>query len=165
MISTIHEFKKGIQKTMSKKLFFYLFTALLVSSVLVSCRKDDDNNNGGNGNTTQDGFFYAENGGSQIKLDNPFVNGAYNTIIAQSGTTTVMEMNLSALTAGTYTMSGSNAFTYIKSGASSHWTATGGSVVITSNSGGKLTGTFDVQGSGITGINRISGAFTNIIIK
>ena len=150
-----------------KKLFSYLLTGLLVTSVLVSCHRNDDDNSTTTPAVAADGFFYSENGASaQTKMETAKVYASYKTINASSGSGSGMkicEINLSGLAAGTYTINSSNAFTFVVSGSTT-WTATGGSVVITSNSGGKLTGTFDVQGTG-SSVNRYSGTFTNITIN
>ncbi len=145
----------------------FLSVFAITAVIFTSCNRDENNNNGGNNNPAQDGFLYSENGAStQTKMDKADVYAAYNTINANSGSGTGMkicEINLSGLAAGTYNINSSNAFTFVVSGSTT-WSATGGSVIITSNSGGKLTGTFDVQGSG-TSVTRYSGTFTNLAIQ
>lgn len=151
-----------------KKLFFYLIAGLFATSVLMSChRNDDEGNSTPTTPAAADGFFYSENGASaQTKMDKADVYAAYNTINANSGSGSGMkicEINLSGLAAGTYAINSSNHFSFVVSGSTT-WTATGGSVVITSNANGKLSGTFDVQGSG-SSVNRYSGTFTNLVIQ
>lgn len=150
-----------------KNVIKFLSVFAITSVIFTSCNRDDNNNNGGNNNPAQDGFFYSENGASaQTKMDNADVYAAYNTINANSGSGAGMkicEINLSGLAPGTYAINSSNQFAFVVTGSTT-WTASGGSVIITSNSGGKLTGTFDVQGGG-SSINRYSGTFTNIVIQ
>ncbi|MBS1626812.1 MAG: hypothetical protein JSR09_04880 [Bacteroidetes bacterium] len=151
-----------------KKLFYLSLTGILITFILVSCNKNSSSPTSTTSGAS-DGFFYAENGSTtQTKMDKADVYATYKTINANSGSGTGMkicEINLSGLSAGTYSISSSNAFTFVVSGSTT-WIATSGSVIITSNSSGKLTGTFDVQGSGTgTSVNRYSGSFTNIAIQ
>lgn len=150
-----------------KKLFFYLLACSFLTTAIISCHRNNDDEEQGNTTTAQDGFYYFENGATtQTKADKAFATGSANTIVAQSADgKTGFEINLTGLSKSTYTIGSSNHVTYYKSGASGYWVASGGSVVIMSNASGKLTGTFDVQGTGITGITRVSGTFTNLTIN
>lgn len=141
---------------------------VLVSVCFASCSSDD--NGGGEPNepnppAPQTGFFYAENGATTMQtVDHPYANATYKSIFAQQGGSTVVEINLSSLDAGTYAIGSSNAFTYLKAGGM--WIASAGSVTITENAGGKLTGTFEMTaGSGITGVDSVEGTFTDITVN
>ena len=149
--------------TTTKKLM-RIFVLVMMAFCFIGCSRDSDDNSN-SATTVQDGFFYSENGASTPKKsDAAWVNGAYKTIIAQNGGATVFEMNLTGLSTGTYPVGSTNAVVYVI--GSGYWTASFGSVEITGNSGGKLSGKFDVQGS-LSGssVNRVSGTFTNLEIR
>ncbi len=148
------------------KLFNYVMTAALVSAVLfTSCKKKDDDNASPNPPAQSAGFYYGENGTSTLtKADSSWVNGAFNTIIAQTGGSTVVEINLTGITAQGYRLGTTNALTYIKNG--SFWATTAGTVTITKNQDSKLSGTFSATaGGGVSGVTSFSGNFTDIPIK
>ncbi len=129
---------------------------------MASCKKDKNSSN--SSASGQKGFFYAENGAStQIKADDAWVNGSYKTIMAKKGSATVLEINLSSIAVGTYSIASPNAVTYIPGGV---WVASAGTVKITKNDGSKVSGNFDATtGSGVSGVNKVSGSFTDIPIK
>ena len=132
--------------------------------LFISCNSDDNGDSNNDGSPPQNGFFYAENGETNLtKADNAWVNGDYNSIIAQNGGNTVVEIVLANLAEGTYDLSVPYAFTYVKGGL---WEASAGTLTITKNAGGKLSGTFDATaGSGVSGVNSVKGKFDNIPIN
>lgn len=116
--------------------------------------------------TSNDGFFYSENGSTTLSIvTTPYASAQYNSIFAVNSGTTVVEMNLTSIAVGTYTIDANNALTYLKTGVSGAYIASAGSVTITANASNKLTGTFTSTGSGITGVTSFSGSFTNIVIQ
>ncbi len=139
-----------------------LSTAIIIAAALVlpSCKKDS--NNGGSGGSG--GFTYKENNGPEMQMQVVEARTQYNTIMATTTSADPgIEINLTSLNAGDYTIGGTNGVYYLKGGGM--WSASGGTVKITSNANGKLSGTFVSQGSGIAGITSLSGSFTDIEIK
>lgn len=125
--------------------------------VFASCSSDDSSNGG---NTATDGFSWKENGGALKSTTKATFSTQYKTFMVKDASDApLFEINLDGTTAATYTIGSSNAFTYIA--VNPFYMATGGNVIITSNSGGKVSGTFNTQGSG-GGITTIEGTFTNV---
>lgn len=151
----------NLMKTITKKI---LSLALVAFSMvlLFSCSSDDSSSS--SGQTTEQGFFYNENGITPLlKADDAWVNGDYNSIIAQNNNATIIEIVLSDLAVGTYDLSLPYAFTYVKSG---HWTASAGTLTITKNENNKLSGTFEATaGSGVSGVNSVKGEFNDLPIQ
>lgn len=148
------------------KVLFVLFSVLTIS-----CSKNDDEPItpiAPIAPVQADGFYYAENGSSTItKAASAQVNGAFDTIIAKDASNvTLCEINLTALTVGTYTIDNTNnAFAFVRNGVGT-FIGSAGTITITSNSGGKLSGSFNcTAGSGVAGLNSVSGTFTNITIN
>lgn len=139
---------------------------MLVSAIIfTSCTSNDDDDNNNGGQTVEAGFFYGENGTTTLtKAENAWANGQFNSIIAQNNGATIVEINLSGLTTGTYDLSGQYAFSYVSNGAI--WESSAGTLTITKNESGKLSGTFNATaGSGVSGINSVSGKFNDIPIN
>lgn len=136
---------------------------MLMLLAMASCKDDKDDANAVKP-SAQPGFYFAENGSAtQVKTDDAWANGAYNSIIAQSSNATVIEINAKSLAAGTYSLSDRYAFTYIKGG---NWEGTAGTLIITKNQDGKLSGTFEATaGSGVAGVTSVKGSFTDIPVK
>lgn len=145
------------------------FTTLIMIAFIavfsISCSNDD--------NPTPvvpvatDGFIWTENGTATVlTVNNPYVNGQFNSIFAVRSGTTIYEINLTALTPGTYTLgsASANSLFYNNTGATTSFSPTSGSVIITGNAGNKLTGTFTATGTG-AGVTSVSGSFTNIVIN
>ncbi len=132
----------------------------------VSCSNNDDTPQQTAAST--DGFRWTDSSGSTVQtVDNPYVNGAFNTIFAVRSGATIYEINLTSTAVGTYALGGTslNSLYYNSTGAlSTAFSPVTGSVVITSNAGNKLTGTFAATGTG-GGVTSVSGSFTNIVIN
>lgn len=151
---------------MKLKNLTYLALTALVLMLNYSCTKSDDSKKTTpttpSSPTALTGFFYSVDAATDsTKADTSWVNGRYNTIIAQKSSKTIVEINLTALTVGTYNISSSNMLSYDL--GTSYWSATGGTVVISKNSDNKLTGYYNVTGTG--SVNKVHGSFTDIIIK
>ncbi len=148
-----------------KKIFKVVLLCLITS--LVSCSKDDTTSNN-NSNPATDGFFYAENGATSTQtVSTPYANATFKSIFAVHNGATVVEINLTSLAVGSYTIdNATNVLTYLKPGANAMWMGASGSVTITANANNKLSGSFSIPtGSGIAGVNSLSGTFTNIPIQ
>lgn len=156
-----------ILKTMRSIILKSLFLVVVTTSF--SCKKEEEPTPQATPAPTPantDGFFYSENGSTTLStVTTPYASAQYNSIFAVNSGTTVVEMNLTSIAVGTYTINANNALTYLKTGVSGAYTASSGSVIITANANNKLTGTFSSTGSGITGVTSFSGSFTNIVIQ
>jgi glutamate 5-kinase len=140
---------------------FYSLALLFISLVVTSCSKDDANA------TTPiapaNGFTWTENGGTTVKTASiASFTTQYKTIFAKNDPVqTLFEINLSAATPATYTIDGSTvALAYVVN--SQVFMASSGSVIITANANGKMTGTFQATGTTTGGVSSVKGSFTNI---
>lgn len=118
--------------------------------------------------TVTTGFTYSENGSStKTNANASYASSPYRTIYGGIDSNTVIQINLSALSAAKYEINGTtNSFTYIKPGSSSVWIGEMGTVNITKNDGKTLSGTFTItKGGGIDGVNSVSGEFIQVSIK
>ena len=109
-------------------------------------------------------FTWSENGGATVKADSAFFETRYNTIKAYNNNgTNFIEINLTAGTAATYTVSpSSNAISYLV--GSNLYTASSGSTTISANALSKMSGSFTSTGSGAS-ITSLSGTFNNISVR
>ena len=149
------------------KKFVAVVTIVLFALTSLSCSNDDDNAQAATPAAT-DGFRWTDSSGSTVQtVDNPYVNGSFNTIFAVRSGATIYEINLTSTAVGTYALGGAslNALYYNSTGAlPTSFNPTSGSVVITANANNKLTGTFTATGTG-GGVTSVSGSFTNIVIN
>lgn len=145
-----------------KKILSLTACVMALCILLASCSKKNDDN--ATPNQSEAGFFYGENGTSTLtKADDAQVNANYKTIIAKKDNSTVVEIVLTDLKAGTYPLSAKYAFTYVKG---TFWEATDGTLTITKNDGSKLSGTFKATaGAGVSGVNSVEGKFNDIAFK
>lgn len=137
----------------------------ILTSTLISCNNDDD----AVASPPPPGlpeFLYAEGGAPTMSsVTDPIALSSSKEIFGRNGSTNVIEIKLSSLAVGTYTISGTNQFTYTRPSTSSPWTAASGTITITINTGTQLSGNFDLtSGSSSLGINTVSGSFSNITI-
>lgn len=137
-----------------------------LTSILISCDNDDD----AVASPPPPGLpelLYAEGGISTMSsVTNPIALSSSKEIFGRNGSTNVIEIKLSSLAVGTYTISAVNQFTYIRPTTSSPWTAVTGTITITMNTGTELSGSFDLTaGNSTLGINSVSGSFSNITIN
>jgi hypothetical protein len=102
-----------------------------------------------------------------ISVSTPYASNQYKSIFGVDNSNTIIEINLTSIAQGTYTIDNStNFFSYLKPGSSGIWSGTTGTVTITSNANNKLSGSFSMSaGSGINGVNTVNGTFTNITIQ
>lgn len=139
------------------KTAFYSIVAITMLFI-TSCSSDDGSSKGGN--TQTDGFSWKENGGAVKTTTKATFSTQYKTFMVKDDAgAPLFEINLNGTTAATYPIGNSVAFTYIASNP--FYIATAGNIIITANSGGKVSGTFTTTGSG-SGITSIEGTFTNV---
>lgn len=99
-------------------------------------------------------------------VSNPFAKAASQTIFGVNGSADVIEIRLTSLVVGVYTIGGSNKFFYKKPSTTKTWTALSGTVTITSNGSGLLSGHYNMSsGTGIPSVNSVSGTFDSIPIQ
>lgn len=145
-----------------KKTLITLF-AISGIAILSSCSKEDDATP--NNNTGGAGFSWTDNTGKTTTGDSAYYVEQYKTIKAfKGGMANFIEINLTAGAAGTYTVgpNTNNAISYLA--GNDLYVADNGSVVIASNASGKMTGTFNSNGSGAS-ITSLSGKFTDMEVR
>ncbi len=109
------------------------------------------------------GFIWVDNAGNSITADSSYYVEQYKTIKAfKGGIQKLIEINLTAGSAGTYVIGTNNAFSYL-TGQDLYLAATG-SVIITANANSKMSGTFTTAGTGAS-ITSISGTFNDIPVR
>jgi len=111
-------------------------------------------------------FYYAEGGGPITAVPNPSADASTATIFARNDAALVIEMNLSTLVVGAYPINATNRFRYYQPGSPLVWTGFTGTIYITANEFGKLSGFFDINsGDGNAMINQVNGSFSDITIN
>lgn len=148
---------------MKTRLFFSATIALMLA--LFSCSNDDS---GADTNPIEEepivetgGFKWKENGGNFIEADSAFFASQYNTIKAYKADKFI-EINLTAGTAGTYPVGTANAISMLAN--NDVYIAGTGSLVVTENASGKMSGTFTSTDSG-AGITGLEGTFDDIEVR
>jgi hypothetical protein len=107
-------------------------------------------------------FYYKEGGAlGYTSLPTPFAVASTKTIVGKSSTGVyVIEMKLSSLAIGTYPINSINKFTYRKPGTTAIWQAITGTITISLNGSGMLSGSYNMtSGTGIPSVNSVSGYF------
>ncbi|RYY84914.1 MAG: hypothetical protein EOO15_18285 [Chitinophagaceae bacterium] len=133
----------------------------IVLATLASCKKSSETTN--NNTPGASGFTWTEGSGAAITADSAYFTAAFNTLIVwKQGLGKHIEINLSAGTPATYNFSSGNAFTLITGGSS--YAASGGSLTVSSNANGKISGTFSTSGSGAS-LTAVTGSFTDIPVR
>ena len=112
-------------------------------------------------------FYYIQNGSFYYSsISNPFATASTKTIFGKIGTTNIIEIRLSSLAEGTYSLGGSNKFFYKKKFINGTWVGATGKVEIRFNGSGTISGNFDItSGSGLAGVSDVSGYFENVVIN
>lgn len=144
--------------------FKFTTTALLSLCLMAACTKTSTTSPTPTPTPTPTaGFTWTENGGAENTADSAYYEAKYKTIKAyKSGK--FIEINLSDGIPATYTVGTSNAISMLVSGASTLYTASSGSVIITANASSKMTGTFTSTGSGAS-VTKCDGKFTDIAVR
>lgn len=136
---------------------------LFMMIVFNGCNNDDDQPIIPTPAPAADGFTWKENGSATSNTATTATfSTQYKTLIAKDASNaTLFEINLSGTAPATYTVDANNAITY--AAVNPYFTATSGSIVISANASGKVTGTFQATGNA-AGITAITGTFTNITV-
>jgi len=143
---------------------FRILALIFITAFLISCSSDDDNDAVQPTPSVTAGFRWKENGGAEITADEAYFESAYKTIKASKGTSGTpgfqfVEINLSGATAGTYAVGSGNAV-----GTLAGYGARAGNIQITSNTGGKMSGTLTSTGSG-GGTTSLDATFNDIEVR
>ena len=136
----------------------------LLTFSLISCDRDDETPAA----IVEPAIFeYAEGGApSRSTVTNPFANASTKKIFGNNAAVNVVEINLTSLAVGTYTIGSGNNFKYTRPAQTSVWTAISGTVTIIENDGSKISGSFDLTaGNSDLGINTVSGGFKRVVIN
>lgn len=113
--------------------------------------------------STQD-FKWTPNGQAQVTADSSHYYNSFTTIFAfKTGTLSSIEINLSSLSVGTYSLSSTtgNALSYVNKNVT--YNSVAGSVSITSSADNKLSGRFNCTFTGT--LSGISGEFVDVHAK
>ena len=148
---------------MKKYILKPILALFMLSVSLISCTKNEEE---ATPISTTPIFLYSEGGGATETVTTPYAVATSKSIFATTSGRTIIEINLSNLSVGAYTLDATNHFTYYKPGTSIIWTGYIGTINITANASNKISGNFHINsGNGSPTINEVSGTFTNIIIN
>lgn len=145
-----------------------IISLLVVIFIVFSCNRNDENNSTPT-NPTTSGFTWRENDPNATvkKAGSAELRTQYKSIFAFAGTTatsgTIFEINLTGVSPATYDLATSGNAFYFKDFPSGG-TITG-KVIITSNSGGKASGTFEAFTTASGSITKVYGTFTDIPVN
>ena len=144
-----------------------LFTTLMLSAVLFSCKKDDNNNNAALGNGTMTAKVDGASFNASLAVQATKTSG----ILSFAGTGSDGQINVaipSYTGPATYTIGAPSAVTATYALTSSPFTAYtaslvlgSGSIVITSETGGYVEGTFSFTASNASGGATVSKTITD----
>lgn len=150
------------------KILLKITALLLVCIFATSCSRDDsDISNNNNTPPAASGFTWKEN--SQSAADKVAATSEVRTIYKSifafanaDGTGTLFEINLTDVVPGTYDFAVVGNSFYMQTMAPGTIT---GKIIITANNGSKASGTFEAFSTGTTGVTKVYGTFTNIVVK
>jgi hypothetical protein len=148
-------------KTFLSRTFFLLFCTLL----FIACKKEAEPETEepvDNGPVAAGNLTWKAGSGATVTADSAYYYSQFTTIYAfKNGLSHSLEVNLSALSAGSYSLSSAtgNMLTFITNATT--YTSSSGSFNITSTVNNKLTGNFTAAFSGGT-LTSISGEFNAI---
>lgn len=144
---------------------------VVVIAFFASCEKSNSTNSNNNNTTptnTNGTFTWTTNGTTTVNTaDSAFYRAQFKTIFAYKKISGVMklqfEINLTAGTPATYTIGSGNAITYTAN--TPYFAPSSGNVIITANSGTKVSGTFQGSGTAASGTSSVNGTFTDIPVQ
>lgn len=148
-----------------RTILLYIWLGMM-GSILLGCAKassdPDKNVPVTTGPTYNEEFKWTPSGGAEVTADSCHYYTSFTTIYAfKNGNSKSIEINLSALTTGTYPFNAAsgNLLTYVN--GTSTYTSTAGSLTISSTNDNRLAGTFSVALGGGT-VTSISGRFSDV---
>lgn len=151
---------------MKTTIFKSILAIFLLTSCLISCNNDEEVASPPPPPGLTE-FLYREGGAPSLSsVTDPIANASSREIFGRNGTAEVVKIKLTSLVVGVYTIGSGNEFTYTRPTTSSPWTAGTGTITITSNTGNRLSGSFDLNsGTSTLGINQVNGRFSEVIIN
>jgi hypothetical protein len=162
---------------MRKTIFKSVLVALVATTSFISCSSDPVESTVNASHQENDifskppppalaQFFYKEGGAfGYSTVSNPYAKANTKRIFAINSGFTVIEIQLSSLAVGTYTINSLNKFFYKKPTTTKTWQAIKGTVTISFNAAGLLSGTYNMtSGTGIASVNSVSGYFETLPI-
>jgi len=143
-----------------------LVAAIALATLITSCSKSDPAAAVTPASSTTDGFSWTENGGTTVKTATAFYVTSQNNLYAKNAAgVDIFEITTKNTIAGTYII-GDNFSVIQYSGVSPTYNPPTGKIIITSNTGGKMSGTFEGAGtSSGCPLTSIKGAFNNIPVQ
>ena len=157
---------------MKKTILNSILIAFVATASLISCSSDpvNSNENARALRTPPPGlpeFYFAEGGAlTWSTVSNPYAVNSLATVIGNSGgSLNRIEIKLTSLAVGTYSIGSLNKFFYKKPFVTSTWYGKSGKINITSNSFGIISGNYDISGAGIAGVSSVRGYFNYITIN
>lgn len=150
----------SIFAAMKQLLRHFPYLLLLPLMFLAACAKDDTKPDDEPAQQNQGSFTWLLSNGQSLSADSAYAFKSITTVYAFKGSNNI-EINLSSLSPGTYSISSAtgNSFSYVNAGATSSGTA--GNVVISANTANALSGSFSVSLSGGT-LTSVTGSFNDI---
>jgi PBP1b-binding outer membrane lipoprotein LpoB len=151
-----------------RKQFLQIQAIVFCILIMSSCAKKEDSfepDTSGNTENPADNkgsFTWTTSSGQSVTADSAHYYSQFTTIFAfKNGTSNSIEMNLSALSLGTYSFSSTsgNAFAFVD--GSTNYDASSGSLTITASANNRLSGSFNTNLTG-GAITSLSGTFTDI---
>jgi hypothetical protein len=149
-----------------KKLIILSSIILLGSVLFISCAKDEKEPEEETPVQVNKGSFsWTLSSGQTVNADSAHCYNSIDIIYAfKNGNSNSLEIDPSSLSAGSYTISSSTGNSLTFTSGSANYNATSGILNITSNSGNKLSGDFNVILSGGSATS-MSGTFKDILIR
>ena len=149
-----------------------IFSILAIVSALIfsSCNKSNTEISTPPASTA-DGFTWTENGGTTVKVGfTPFFLAQSHSLFVQdaagASAGVLFEFSLTTLAVGTYNLGPNYYVDFLFPGhtTSNKFDPKAGSIIISSNANGKISGMFTATGSAGT-ISSVKGNFNNITIQ
>jgi hypothetical protein len=151
-----------------KKQSLQILGVIFCLFIISACAKKEDSfepDTSGNTENPADNkgsFIWTTSSSQSVTADSAFYYSQFTTIYAfKNGNANSIEMNLSALSLGTYSFSSTSGNTFAFVDGSTNYTASSGAVTITAVANNRLSGSYSTNlvGGAITSLN---GTFTDI---
>ncbi len=143
-----------------------LLLAVAMATIFSSCSKSDPTPAVAPAVTAPDGFSWTENGGTTVKTATAIYVTSQNNLYAKNAAgVDIFEITTKNTIVGTYVL-GDNFSVIQYTGLTPQYTPPTGKIVITSNTGGKMSGTFEGTGTSVgCPLTSIKGTFNNITVQ
>ena len=148
-----------------------VLVAIAVTTGFISCSSDPviSNNDASVSKPPPPGlasFYYKEGGAiGYSTVSTPHAKNSTKRIFAMDGSGMVIEIQMASLAVGTYPIGSLTKFNYNKPSTTNTWYAVTGTVTISFNGSGLLSGSYKMtSGTGIPSVNSVSGYFEQLPI-